>query len=226
VACRHGLVSIDKRTHTVGAARRVELGAPSPHVVAMTADELTELADATPIKMPVWDLGTLAGSAPLDIASAGHREVRLDGVEVGTAPMRVRVMPGRHTVEVADSQGRAGWIDVGPKGKPARIEIPPEAPVVPGDTASNVEARRREFKAGLDRSKLAACTRTAAKSGLLAAGAYVQIEIAVDAQGAVPFLNILDTDLSHQFANCVGEVLKGVRFKAGASATWNERIEL
>ena len=66
--------------------------------------------------------------------------------------------------------------------------------------------------------------RPIAKQGLT--GTYVQIEIAVDAAGAVDFLNIVDTDLGSATATCVRNVLADVRFGAGASATWRERIDL
>ena len=71
---------------------------------------------------------------------------------------------------------------------------------------------------------IARCTRSIAKAGLT--GTYVQIEIAVDAQGAVGFLNVIDTDLPSATADCVREVLADVRFGRGAAATWRERIDL
>jgi hypothetical protein len=66
--------------------------------------------------------------------------------------------------------------------------------------------------------------RSIAKAGLT--GTYVQIEIAVDAHGAVGFLNVIDTDLPAATAGCVREVLADVRFGQGAAATWRERIDL
>src|SRR5690606_29771159 len=149
--------------------------------------------------LPIWD-PTAGNSAPLDITTSGRRAVRLDGVELGEAPMRVRTLPGRHTVDVADDQGRyrrAGWVDVAAPGagRPARIEIQPEPPKTRG-----TDERRRELRAGIDRGKIGACTRVAAKQGLLA-GAFVKIHIAVDAQGAVPFLNLVDTDLPRTTAS-------------------------
>jgi len=228
VACRHGLVAVHDGVARidVAAQRRVELGARDSHVVSMTTEEVAELAEATPLTMPVWDLGALASSAPLDIATAGRRAIRVDGVEVGEAPMRIRVMPGRHTVEATDNQGRyqrAGWVDVAAPaahGKPARLEILPEPPSTRG-----IDARRRQLRAGIDRGKLAGCTRAAAKQGLLD-GAYVQIEINVDAAGSVGFLNVLETDLPHKLADCIHDVLTNIRFPTGQAASWRERIDL
>ncbi|MDQ3334500.1 MAG: FecR family protein [Myxococcota bacterium] len=232
VACRHGLVAVrDAKGHVeVGAARRVDLAAD--HAVApermrpLSVDEVNDLAQATPMTLPMWNLDTLLqGSAPLEIATVGRRDVRVDGVELGLAPMRVRVLPGRHTVETADHAGRfrrAGWVDVAVPvagSKPARLEVPAEPP-----QTRNISARRRQLTNGIDKARLAHCVRSIAKSGLT--GTYVQIEIAVDAQGAVGFLNVIDTDLPSSTASCVREVLADVRFGAGDAATWRERIDL
>ncbi|MCW5805897.1 MAG: FecR domain-containing protein [Deltaproteobacteria bacterium] len=230
VACRHGLVEIGRADRTpriaVAAAKRVTLG-PDERVVPLTADELAALADATPLSLPMWNPDVFEhGSAPLEIATAGRREIRVDGVELGTGPMRVRVMPGRHTVEAADNAGRfrrAGWVDVAAPTKdvrPARLEIPAEAP-----PTRDLTARRRQFAGSLDRARLAACTRSAAKQGLT--GAYVQLEITVDAQGAVNALNIVDTDLPKLTRGCVLDAIRDtLRFQRGAAATWRERVEL
>ncbi|MGN6110282.1 MAG: FecR family protein [Kofleriaceae bacterium] len=233
VACRHGLVVVrDARGRAeVGAARGIEIAedreVSADRVVPLSVDEITSLVDATPMKLPVWNLDALLeGSAPLELATAGRREVRVDGVELGLAPMRVRVMPGRHTVEATDSAGRfrrAGWIDVaaptGAEATPARLEIPAEPP-----RTRDATERRRQLQAGIDRARLGRCTRSIAKAGLT--GTYVHIELAVDAGGAVGFLNVIDTDLPSATARCVRDVLADVRFRPGASATWRERIDL
>lgn len=233
VACRHGLVAV-RDTHGVielPAERRVELEAgralSSGVVAAMSREEIDELASATPLALDAWGNldALLGGSAPLEIATAGPREVRVDGVELGHAPLRVRVMTGRHTVEVADGAGRyrrAGWVDVAaptPGGKPARLEIAPDPP-----PTRNVEQRRRQLVAGMAKDKLARCTRAIAKSGLT--GTYVQISIGVDANGAVNFLNVIDTDLPNATASCVRDVLAETGFGKGAAAIWRQRIDL
>lgn len=232
VACRHGLVAVRdaKGQVEVGASSRLELVAgrdlTAQRVAPLSADEVDDLARATPMTLSYWSSPDtiLQGSAPLDIATVGRRDVRVDGVELGLAPMRVRVMPGRHTVEVADHAGRyrrAGWVDVSTAAgaTPARVEVPAEQPRTRGTVQ-----RRRQFDAGIDKGRLASCTRSIARSGMT--GTYVQIEIAVDAQGAVNFLNVIDTDLGTSTASCVREVLADVRFKAGAAATWRQRIDL
>lgn len=232
VACTRGLVAVrdGRGTAEVPAARALELpagaavGAASTR--ALSADEAAALAEVAPMRLPVWDPATLlASSAPLEIATAGRREVRVDGVELGTAPMRVRVMPGRHTVETADAAGRfrrAGWVDVAAPSAgapPARLEIPAEPP-----PTRDISERRRQLRTGIDQARVRQCMRQIAKQGLT--GTYVQIELAVDTAGAVNFLNVVDTDLGAATARCVRGVLADVRFGPGASATWRERIDL
>ena len=233
VACRHGLVAVRDPSGLleVGAARAVEVKAgrrvAGHQVTALSTSDVTALADARPMTLPIWDLDTLVQtSAPLEIATVGRRDIRVDGVELGRAPMAVRVMPGRHTVEAADRAGRfkrAGWIDVAAPtagARPARLEVPAES-VPTRDTT----ARRRQLKNGIDKARIAACTRQLAKSADLA-GAYVQIELSVDARGAVGFLNVIETDLPKDTADCVRRVLADVAFSTGAAATWRERIAL
>lgn len=232
VACRHGLVAVKDRASAkepalVGAARRVELATGASladaRVVPLSVEELDVLAEATPLRVPVWDQDTLvAASAPLEIGGAVQREVRVDGIEVGKAPVRVRVMPGRHTVEAMDSTGRyrrAAWVDVGRAG--ARLDVAVEQTQPAG---AGVAARKKQLRAGIDRARLERCTRSLKKQGL--SGTYVQIDLAVDAQGAVGYLNVTGTDLPSSIHSCVREVLADVRFQPGPAASWRERIDL
>jgi hypothetical protein len=228
VACHRGRVSVSDRSGQLEVAAAQRLVVAAGHTVsevrpaAMSADELAALAPA-PLALPVWGTAAVDSSVPLEIASTGGRRgVRVDGIELGAAPLRVRVMPGRHSVEAADSAGRfrrAGWVDVAAAGRPARFEVPAELPATGGGTE-----RRHQFHTGIDQSRLRGCTRSIAKAGLT--GTYVQIEISVDAQGALGFLNVLDTDLPSATASCVREALVDVRFRPGAAASWQERIDL
>jgi hypothetical protein len=226
VECRHGLVAVRDAAGgelAVADARAVEIrGAlADARVVAMSAEALERLERATPATIPVWgDPDTIAKtSAPLEIAG-DRRDVRVDGVELGTAPLRVRVMPGRHTVEAADRAGRfrrVGWVDV--KTGLARVDVPAEAPPVGG-----AAARKRELHVGMNRAALAACTRDLASAGV--GRTYVEIEIGVDAGGAINFLNIVETEIDSTHQRCVKEALDAVRFGPGPAASWRERIDL
>jgi hypothetical protein len=231
VACRHGRVAVrDSRGELeVATARKVELAAATPtdaaRVTALTVDELEELAAATPATMPLWtDAHALVQtSAALEIATVGTRAVRVDGVELGEAPLRVRVMPGRHTVETADRTGRfrrAGWVDVEP-AKPARLAVQAEA--TEAAPTAGTTARRKQLRSTLDRARLAQCTRAISKAGLTT---YVAFEISIDETGAVKFLNVVDSDLPSSLRSCVREVLAEVHFKPGPAATFRDKLEL
>lgn len=220
VACRHGKVVVrNARGETeVATARKLRAG----QLAALTVDELDELAAATPATLPAWTTAEtiVQTSSPLEITTVGKRAVRVDGVELGEAPLRVRVMPGRHTVETADSAGRfrrSGWVDVS-AAKAARLVVQAEAAPTGG-----AAERRRQLHAGIDYVRLAQCTRAIAKAGL---SAYVNVEVSVEETGAVGFLNIIDTDLASNTSACVREVLADVRFRRGPAATFRDKIDL
>jgi len=225
VACKHGRVDVSDSTGKVevnGGHELVVRGhdpVTATRVAALSADEIAALTP--PITMPVWNSDLAHNSAPLEVATSGNRNVRVDGIELGLAPLRVRVMAGRHTVEAADGAGRfraAGWIDV--SAKPARLDVPTE--VAP---TGDIAARKRQLLAGIDQMRLASCTRRIAKQGL-SSGTYVQFAISVDRAGAVGFLNVIGSDLPSSVQDCVKNVLQDVRFTTGPSATWRDRLDL
>ena len=232
VACRHGLVAVRDSSGEVqvGAARAVDLhtggAVVDAHVVEISADELAQLVAATPVTMPLWtDADAAAQStSALEIATTGHRDVRVDGVELGSAPLSVRVMPGRHTIEAADHAGRyrrAGWIDTA-AARPAHLEV--RAEVEPAATPSSTE-RRHQLDEGIaaHRAQLARCTRAIAKAGVT--GLSVELELGVTASGDVSYLNV-DTDLPAATRSCVEGELRDVRFGPGPAAEWRERVKL
>ncbi len=228
IACSHGAVAVRDRGGNVevGAARHLDV--PRDHAVAseaaapLSADDAAALLDATPLTLPLWDPETLAhSSAPLEIATAGRREVRVDGFELGLAPMRVRVLPGRHTVEAADGNGRfrrVGWIDV-TTARPARLEVSAEPP-----PTNSVNERHRQFVSRVDRRRFAMCNRKPTKQGV--GGGAVTIEIGVDDRGNKNYVNVLDNDVGEFAANCVLSIVKDMQFPPGAKAEWHERIDL
>lgn len=230
VSCRHGLVAV--RDHAgealVGAAKKVDVtSAVDPtQVASLSSDELAQLAEATPVTMPLWIDDLAHRSSVLELASTANRDVRVDGVELGQAPLRVRVMPGRHTVESADASGRfrrAGWVDA-QAAEPARLDVAVAEPTPPAPSAGT-SVRKRELASGIaaNRARLSRCTRAAAKSGI--EDLSVQIEISVDAAGAVGFLNV-DSDLTTATQTCIHDALAQIQFGAGPAATWHERIDL
>jgi len=85
VACRHGLVAVRDASgeREVAASRQIDVhtggAVVDAHVVEMSADELAQLAAATPVTTPVWTDADAAAksSAALEIASPSKRDVRL-----------------------------------------------------------------------------------------------------------------------------------------------------
>ena len=225
VACKHGRVDVSDASGKVevyGGHALVVRGhdaVATTHVATLSSDELAAMSP--PITLPVWNADLAHNSAPLEVATSRNRDVRVDGIELGLAPLRVRVMAGRHTVEAADGAGRfrpVGWIDV--SAKPARLDVPTE--VAP---TGDIAARKRQLLAGIDRTRLASCTRRIAKQGL-SSGTYVQFAISVDRAGAVGFLNVIGSDLPSAVQDCVKNVLQDVRFTTGPSATWRDQLDL
>ena len=238
VSCQHGLVAVREAAVAgeleVATARKAFVPAHAteqPRAVPLTAEELTALATATPWSTPGWNPDLALHSAPLELSApvgAAPRDLRVDGIELGVAPFVMRVMPGRHTVEAADSTGRfrrAGWVDVaapGPGSHTAHFDAPLEAP--PASSTNAVVVRKKQLAAGIDHARLQQCTRRLAKSGLT--DTFVQIEITVDGAGAVNVLNIIDTDLPSDTATCVHDALADVHFAAGQAASWREKLTL
>jgi hypothetical protein len=233
VACHHGLVTVGDGSgepQQVGAARELDLATGraviDAHVQQMSADELAQLVAATPVTTPLWTDAdaTAKSSAALEIATPDKRDVRVDGVELGQAPLRVRVMPGRHTVEAADPAGRyhrAGWVDTS-ADQPAHVDVRPEPAAAATPSAAE---RQRQLHAGIaaHRAQLARCTRAMAKAGVT--DVSVDIGIGVTASGDVDHLNV-DTDLPATTRTCIEDALHDIRFGPGAAAEWREKLPL
>jgi len=234
VACRHGKVAVRDGSGEleVAAARAALVHAGGAVVdaraVEMSADELAQLAVATPVTTPAWtDADTAAAATTaLEIGAQARRAVRVDGVELGEAPLDVRVLPGRHTVEAADRAGRyhrAGWVDTS-ADHVAHLDVRGE--VDPGAVATpSAAARQRQLHAGIaaHHADLARCTRAMTKAGVT--DVAVELEIAVTATGDVDHLNV-DTDLPAWTRGCIEDVLHDVRFGPGDAAEWREKLPL
>lgn len=237
VSCRHGAVLVREgaRSLEVAAGRvvAVHTGQPMPAPSPLTAAERIELALATPYRVP-WDdaASVAAATARLELVATADRRLRLDGVELGAGSMEVRVGHGRHLVEASQAGGpfrRAGWAVVGAKAEAVRFEASPVANTAaaveePGRASSPSYQRLCELRARVARGKLARCVRSIAKQGL--SETFVRVELFVERDGSVGYLNILDTDLPTEIAECVRSVVADVRFVAGPAAKVVEQIEL
>ncbi len=232
VACHHGLVRVHDGAAEVAVAAGVvaslRTGEP-PLSSALSSSEELALALAAPYRLPWDDAGALAaGSARLELEVAPTRRVRVDGQELGAGAVAVRVLRGRHLVETAaagEPFQRAGWAEVGAGVASARFsEEEGASSAVGGATARARTARLAELRRALDRRQLARCVRSITKQGL--ADTFVTVELSVERDGAIGYLNIVDTDLPGEVAECVRSELAKLRFGAGLAARLRERLEL
>lgn len=242
VACEHGRVAVSDADATVevGAGQAVELDdderllgrAARP----LSGAELSALLAARPPALAMWtDPATvLRTTGPLAVVAPRASAVRVDGVVVGAGPVWMRVPAGRHLVEAERAPGRFApgrWIEVGtaPAG-PLVLAADPPAPArgaaatKPDQTpAAARRARKAELTRALDQGRVRTCVRALAKQGI-AEGTHVELEIGVDAGGALRFLNIAGTDLPARVADCVRDAVAATRLGAGPAATWRQRI--
>ncbi len=235
VACSHGLVAVAEPARPdevveVGAGRRWAIGADESLLDAvpapMDAAGLTRLLAAQPAQLPAWTdaPSLLRTSGPLAIAAPAGRAVRVDGVVMGAGAVTMRVMSGRHLVEVERAPGRYGaarWVATRDDGRPTRVAAAVPEPRERGSSASS--ARRGQLEDQVDHRAMRGCLRGLAKQGL-AAGTHVEVKIGVDETGAVTYLNLGDTDLPASTASCVRDVVARVRFAAGDAASWRHRF--
>lgn len=232
VACEHGRVAVSAGATTVevAAGQGLVLGDHEAllanRVRALADAELAALTAARVPALPLWtDAATvLATTAPLALEAPRGRAVRVDGEVVGAGPVWMRVPAGRHLVEAERADGELGpgrWIVV--DGRPT----PPVSlgDVPPPQTSPAAARRARESELGrrIDRGRLQGCVRALAKQGM-AAGTHVDLEIGVDARGAIEFLNLAGTDLPDRVAGCVRDVIADARLGAGPRATWRHRV--
>ena len=241
VACEHGRVAVSSSEGAEGADGAVELGAgqglsvidgepvASPQVRPLTADELSELLAARPTALPQWtDPDTIyRTTATLPLVVPAGRAVAIDGVVTGVGPLWRRLPPGRHLVETRDGAGRIGasqWVELdGTTPERPVVVAAPEPALTATGTATARRQRLVELSRALDSRQLRGCVRSLAKEGL-ADGTHVELEVGVQASGAIRFLNIVDTDLPARVAACVRDVVSETRLGAGAQVSWRHTI--
>ncbi len=242
VACRHGLVTVREGARSLdvsaGHAVAVHTGQAMPAPSPLSEEQQIELALAVPYQVPWADAEAVARSTSrLELVAPAERRLRLDGIELGAGSTEVRVVPGRHLVEAAADGGafqRAGWAVISAipagtgtgtggatKSVAARFEVGGEETIRP---PSSSYQRLQELRARLSRARLSRCVRSLAKQGV--ASTFVRVELGVERDGTIGYLNILDTDLPVGLAECVRATVADVRFVAGPAAKVVERIDL
>jgi len=239
VSCSHGRVAVYDSAAAargevyVGAGHELAVGDGEPlldrNVRPMTGAALAALAAAEAPRLPTWtDAASLYRTSGALVVAAGHGSaVRVDGVAMGQGSMTLRVMSGRHLIEAERAPGRwsqGDWIEVGGSGPEARVDIEDIEEVVveaPSPVAART-ARTHQLDASLDHGRVATCLRAVSKQGIT--DTYVELEVGVDADGALSFLNITSTDLPRSTAACVRDAVAAVKFPAGPAATWHHRL--
>ena len=145
----------------------------------------------------------------------------------GVGPLWRRLPPGRHLVETRDGAGRIGasqWVELdGTTPERPVVVAAPEPALTATGTATARRQRLVELSRALDSRQLRGCVRSLAKEGL-ADGTHVELEVGVQASGAIRFLNIVDTDLPARVAACVRDVVSETRLGAGAQVSWRHTI--
>jgi hypothetical protein len=234
VACEHGRVAISTGDDVVelGAGQGLAVDDAAPllgRVPRPLGDaELAELVASRVAALPVWidPDTTLRTTAPLAVIAPRLRAVRVDGVVVGSGPVWMRVAPGRHLVEAERARGHFGpsrWVEVeGTTSRPLVLAAADARPPRDGTSAGR-KARRAELTRALDQGRLRTCVRALEKQGIVA-GTHVELEIGVDENGAIRFLNIGSTDLPSRAVACVRDTVAASRLHAGAAASWRQRI--
>jgi hypothetical protein len=234
VACTRGLVAVRDRSGAVavaaGAGLELEPGALIAHAAARRLDPARlatlERALALPL-LPAWtDAESLyATSAALEVGAAPGAAVAIDGLAIGEGALRVRVMTGRHQVQVGATPPT--WLDAPPgaavaAGTPAAAS--PSAPAAPAEGAAARRARRAELAAALsaDRRPLA-CLRPLQKRGLVE-GSFATYDVGIDARGVRTHVNLVETNLPPELERCLRATVDEADLAPGAAAVVRFRL--
>ena len=126
VACAHGRVVVTDGASEVALDAGQQIHLLREVMLARAArsqidpERLAELESSLsgPL-LPAWTepRALFDTSSIIDVSATAGQEVRLDGIDVGEGAFVLRVMSGRHKLEVADERGDFGagaWIQAGP----------------------------------------------------------------------------------------------------------------
>ena len=223
VACAEGLVAVlggpDEVAVPAGRVASFIGGAPS---LRDLAPKEAEDMERWLYRLPTWtDVPQLReATSRLRIGASSNQDVQLDGEPIGGGALAIRVMPGRHHVNIGDAPGT--WIELDPGAEKQATAPPPRAKPRRNQARSR---RRAELNRALARgTRLSGCVRALRKQDLLA-NAHIELEIGVLRDGTVSYLNIVDTNLPEASAQCVRDAIDDIAFKRGQEASWTHRIE-
>src|SRR5690606_11206296 len=252
VACAHGrvVVSDGEREvaldggHSLALLREVVLDRAARRPIDPARLARLEESLAAPL-LPAWTepRALFETSSRLEMAAAPGRRVRVDGAWVGEGSFALRVMSGRHHIQVADERGAWGpgaWIEAEPGGSQAAraadgglvvagarasasagaSAAAPDAPRRPA--AGRREARRlrsAQLAAALDESSRARQCIEPLEKRDLAAGSRVLFDIGVNPDGSQGHLNVVESNVPSAVERCLRHLVDSVDLPAGPAAT-------
>lgn len=180
-------------------------------------------------------------SSTLELSAPVGRAVRVDGVEVGAGSFALRVMSGRHHLQVesgAGGFGRGAWIDAEPRGRHRAVaQQGGVVRLVPGaggsDTPSLDHARAAEPSAAVVARRLRRDQLRRALAGSrralqcmaplekrdLVEGSRVVLDIGVNQDGSQGHLNVVRSNVPPEVERCLRAVVGDVELPEGPVAT-------
>jgi ferric-dicitrate binding protein FerR (iron transport regulator) len=232
VQCIRGKVVVTDGGHGVHvpAGQRFEilrdaLGDAALRALPINGPALEALGQAMEMPMlatwdPKWALN--ASTAFLEVAGSPGQSIAVDGSFVAEGAFALRTSIGPHEVALVDRDGGVGqsrpWSAIA--GQRTLASLPtPTRPALAGRAE-----RKRQLLTAMSNSKRAhQCLAKLAKQGLLS-GAYLVLEVGVNADGSQHHLNLLDSNLSPSIQSCLRDVVDAEQLPEGSAASFRFRL--
>ncbi len=256
VACAHGRVVVTDGASEVALDAGEQIHLLREVMLARAArrqidpERLAELEHSLdgPL-LPAWTepRALFDTSSIVDVGASPGQEVRLDGIDVGEGAFVLRVMSGRHKLQVADATGdfAAGtWIQAGPgeqRSAHARrdgvvrlgaardiadgaagesADTAPHASPLGGEDARVArKTRRDQLATSLDGSGPALQCMEPLEKRDLVAGSFIVFDIGINADGSQGHLNIAESNVPAEVERCLRRVVDAVELPPGPPAT-------
>lgn len=252
VACSHGQVLVTDGASEVALDAGQQIRLLRQVMLARAArrqidpERLAELeATLSGPLLPAWTepRALFDTSSIIEVAASPGQEVRLDGIDVGQGAFVLRVMSGRHKLQVADDKGDYGagaWIEAGPgERRSARArrdgavrlgpvvmteassaEVGEQGPRSSAEaTRAARRARRIQLAAALDGSGPALQCMEPLEKRDLVAGSFIVFDVGINADGSQGHLNIAESNVPAEVERCLRRVVDAVELPPGAAAT-------
>jgi ferric-dicitrate binding protein FerR (iron transport regulator) len=189
--------------------------------------------------LPAWteSLALFDTSSTLEVTAPAGRAVRVDGVEVGAGSFALRVMSGRHHLQVSNGAGgfsHGAWIDAEPRARhqaragasgAVRLSTGEEASLDAsrdGEPSAAVVARRTrrdQLRRALVGSRRARQCMMPLEKRDLVEGSRVIFDIGVNADGSQGHLNVVRSNVPPEVERCLRAVVGDVELRDGPAAT-------